>query len=323
MAYVLVTGGAGFIGSHLVEALLARGHWVTAIDDLSTGTIWNLDEARKHSRFSYYIDSVMNERLMAELIDRADMVFHLAAAVGVRLIVERPVHTIETNIRGTEIVLELAARKKKKVLLTSTSEVYGKSTKVPFSENDDLVLGSTTRPRWAYACSKAIDEFLGLAYHKQYGMPVVIVRLFNTVGPRQTGQYGMVVPRFVEQALKGLPLTVYGDGTQTRAFAYVGDVVEAMIQLMETPAADGEVFNVGNDREISIADLARLVIARTGSTSTIEFIPFEKAYDQNFEDLQRRVPDLTKIRRLIGYAPKVTIDDIIDKVADFMRERLK
>ncbi len=321
MSHILVTGGAGFIGSHLVEALLARGHSVIAIDDLSTGSIWNLDEARKNPRFSYYIDSVMNERLMAELIDRADMIFHLAAAVGVRLIVEQPVHTIETNIRGTEIVLQLAARKRKKVLLTSTSEVYGKSAKVPFSENDDLVLGSTTRPRWAYACSKAIDEFLGLAYCKQYGMPVVIVRLFNTVGPRQTGQYGMVVPRFVEQALSGMPLTVYGDGTQTRAFAYVGDVVEALIALMEEPRAHGEVFNVGNDREISIEGLARLVIERTQSTSTIEYIPFEKAYDENFEDLQRRVPDLTKIRNLIGYQPKVCIEEIIDRVADYIRGR--
>lgn len=322
MAHVLVTGGAGFIGSHLVETLLTRGYEVTAIDDLSTGSIRNLDEARKHSGFTYYIDSVMNHRLMAELIDRADFVYHLAAAVGVRLIVERPVHTIETNIRGTEIVLELAARKKKRVLITSTSEVYGKSAKVPFSENDDLVLGSTTRPRWAYACSKAIDEFLGLAYYRQFAMPIVIVRLFNTVGPRQTGQYGMVVPRFVEQALRGQPLTVYGDGSQTRAFAYVGDVVEAMIALMEDPRAYGQVFNVGNDREISICDLARLVIERTGSTSSIEFIPFEKAYDENFEDLQRRVPDLTKIKTLIGYSPKVGIEEIIDKVAAYTRTQL-
>jgi UDP-glucose 4-epimerase len=322
VAHVLVTGGAGFIGSHLVETLLSRGYEVTAIDDLSTGSIRNLDEARKHSGFTYYIDSVMNHRLMAELIDRADFVYHLAAAVGVRLIVERPVHTIETNIRGTEIVLELAARKKKRVLITSTSEVYGKSAKVPFSENDDLVLGSTTRPRWAYACSKAIDEFLGLAYYRQFAMPIVIVRLFNTVGPRQTGQYGMVVPRFVEQALRGHPLTVYGDGSQTRAFAYVGDVVEAMIALMEDPRAYGQVFNVGNDREISICDLARLVIERTGSTSSIEFIPFEKAYDENFEDLQRRVPDLTKIKTLIGYSPKVGIEEIIDKVAAYTRTQL-
>lgn len=321
MSHILVTGGAGFIGSHLVEALLARGHSVIAIDDLSTGSIWNLDEARKNPRFSYYVDSVMNERLMAEVIDRVDMIFHLAAAVGVRLIVEQPVHTIETNIRGTEIVLQLAARKRKKVLLTSTSEVYGKSSKVPFNENDDLVLGSTTRPRWAYACSKAIDEFLGLAYCKQFGMPVVIVRLFNTVGPRQTGQYGMVVPRFVEQALSGKPLTVYGDGTQTRAFAYVGDVVEALIALMEEPQAHGEVFNVGNDQEISIEQLARLVIERTQSSSTIEHIPFEKAYDENFEDLQRRVPDLTKIRNFIGYQPKVSIEEIIDRVADYIRGR--
>lgn len=322
MKHVLVTGGAGFIGSHLVEALLARGYEVTALDDLSTGSIRNLDEAKKHERFSYYIDSVMNERLMAELIDRADMVYHLAAAVGVRLIVEKPVHTIETNIRGTEIVLELAARKRKTVLLTSTSEVYGKSSKVPFSENDDLVLGSTTRPRWAYACSKAIDEFLGLAYYRQFGMPVVIVRLFNTVGPRQTGQYGMVVPRFVTQALKGEPLTVYGDGTQTRAFAYVGDVVDAMIALMENSKAYGEVFNIGNDKEISIAELARLVIERTHSPSSITYIPFEQAYDENFEDLQRRVPDLTKIRQLINYTPKVGIEEIIDKVTAYMRSRL-
>jgi len=296
---------------------------VIAIDDLSTGTIWNLDEARKNPRFSYYVDSVMNERLMAELVDRVDMVYHLAAAVGVRLIVEQPVHTIETNIRGTEIVLELAARKRKKVLLTSTSEVYGKSAKVPFSENDDLVLGSTTRPRWAYACSKAIDEFLGLAYYRQFGMPVIIARLFNTVGPRQTGQYGMVVPRFVEQALRGEPLTVYGDGQQTRAFAYVGDVVEGLIALMEEGRAPGEVFNVGNDQEISIANLAGLVIERTRSSSTIEFIPFERAYDENFEDLQRRVPDLSKIRKFIGYSPKVGIEEIIDRVAAYVKERLK
>ena len=306
-----------------MEALLARGHFVIAIDDLSTGTIWNLDEARKNPRFSYYVDSVMNERLMAELVDRVDMVYHLAAAVGVRLIVEQPVHTIETNIRGTEIVLELAARKRKKVLLTSTSEVYGKSAKVPFSENDDLVLGSTTRPRWAYACSKAIDEFLGLAYYRQFGMPVIIARLFNTVGPRQTGQYGMVVPRFVEQALRGEPLTVYGDGQQTRAFAYVGDVVEGLIALMEEGRAPGEVFNVGNDQEISIANLAGLVIERTRSSSTIEFIPFERAYDENFEDLQRRVPDLSKIRKFIGYSPKVGIEEIIDRVAAYVKERLK
>ncbi|MCX7626705.1 MAG: GDP-mannose 4,6-dehydratase [Candidatus Sumerlaeaceae bacterium] len=323
MTHVLVTGGAGFIGSHLVEALLARGYEVTAIDDLSTGSIRNLDEARKHKRFSYYIDSVMNERLMAELIDRADMVYHLAAAVGVRLIVEKPVHTIETNIRGTEIVLELAARKRKTVLITSTSEVYGKSSKVPFNENDDLVLGSTTRPRWAYACSKAIDEFLGLAYYREFGMPVVIVRLFNTVGPRQTGQYGMVVPRFVTQALKGEPLTVYGDGTQTRAFAYVGDVVEAMIALTENSLAYGQVFNIGNDKEISIAELAQLVIQRTASTSPIEYIPFEKAYDENFEDLQRRVPDLTKVRKLINYTPKVCIEEIIDRVAASVRSTLR
>ncbi len=323
MAHILITGGAGFIGSHLAEELLEQGHWVCVIDDLSTGTIWNLDGIRSHERFSYHIASVMDYPLMAELVDRADEIYHLAAAVGVRLIVEKPVHTIETNIRGTEIVLELAARKKKKVLITSTSEIYGKSAKVPFSENDDLVLGSTTRPRWAYACSKAIDEFLALAYYREQGVPVVIVRLFNTVGPRQTGQYGMVIPRFVEQALRGQPLTVYGDGTQTRAFAYVGDVVKALVALMNEPRAIGEVFNVGNDRELAIRDLAKLVIERTQSSSPIQFIPFEQAYDSQFEDLTRRVPDLSKIRALIGYEPKVQIEEIIDRVATYMKDRLQ
>lgn len=313
----LVTGGAGFIGSHLSESLLARGEKVTVIDDLSTGAIQNLDGCRDHPGFRYHIGNIMDVPLMTELVDRADRIWHLAAAVGVRLIVEKPVHTIETNIRGTEIVLNLAARKRKKVLLTSTSEIYGKSSKVPFSEGDDLVFGTTTRPRWAYACSKAIDEFLALAYHNERHMPVVIVRLFNTVGPRQTGQYGMVIPRFVQQALAGDPITVYGDGSQSRAFAYVMDVVDALIRLMETPEAEGEVFNVGNDQEISIADLAKLVVQKTGSRSELKFVPFQEAYDSNFEDLARRVPDLSKIRDCIQYAPTLRIDEIVDRVVEF------
>lgn len=292
---------------------------MTVIDDLSTGAIHNVDTIRDHPGFRYHIGSIMDVPLMAELVDRADRVFHLAAAVGVRLIVEKPVHTIETNIRGTEIVLDLASRKKKKVLITSTSEVYGKSTKVPFSEGDDLVFGSTTRPRWAYACSKAIDEFLALAYYHEQKLPVIIVRLFNTVGPRQTGQYGMVIPRFVMQALAGEPITVYGDGSQSRAFGYVGDVVGALAALMDTSGAEGHVFNVGNDQEISIADLARLIRDKAGSSSEIRFIPFEEAYDENFEDLARRVPDLTRVKAMVGYEPKLGVEEIVDRVIEYFR----
>lgn len=317
----LITGGAGFVGSHLAELLLKRGESVTVIDDLSTGAIQNLDPCRHSPHFHYHIGSIMNVPLVAELVDRADRIYHLAAAVGVRLIVEKPVHTIETNIRGTEVVLELAARKGKKVLIASTSEVYGKSLKVPFAEGDDLVFGSTTRPRWAYACSKAIDEFLALAYHQEKKLPVLIVRLFNTVGPRQTGQYGMVIPRFVKQALSGEPITVYGDGSQTRAFGFVGDVVGAFVALMDTPGAEGQVFNVGNDEEISIADLARLIRDKAGSSSEIRFIPFEVAYDEKFEDLARRVPDLSRIKAMIGYEPKLGIDQIIDLVLDSFRRQ--
>lgn len=320
MMHNLITGGAGFIGSHLAEALLERGESVTVIDDLSTGAIRNLDHCRKHKNFHYHIGTIMDMPLMAELVDRADCVWHLAAAVGVRLIVEKPVRTIETNIRGTEIILSLTARKNKKVLITSTSEVYGKSSQVPFSEGDDLVFGSTTRPRWAYACSKAIDEFLALAYHNEQKLPVVIVRLFNTVGPRQTGQYGMVLPRFVSQALAGEALTVYGDGTQSRCFADVEDVVGGLIGLMDDPKAEGQVFNVGNDREISIAELARLIIQKTGSSSSLQFLPFEVAYDQNFEDLVRRVPNLERIRSTISYTPRRSVEDIVDRVIAYQRE---
>lgn len=319
MRHNLITGGAGFVGSHLAEALLQNGEEVTIVDDLSTGAIRNLDGFRGHPNLKLHIASIADVALMSELVDRADRVWHLAAAVGVRLILDKPVHTIETNIRGTEIVLSLAAKKNKQVLVTSTSEVYGKSSKVPFAEGDDLVFGSTTRPRWAYACSKAIDEFLALAYYNEHQTPVVIVRLFNTVGPRQTGEYGMVIPRFVNQALNNETVTVYGDGSQTRAFGHVLDVVDALIKLMNTPSAYGEVFNVGNDQEISIYDLAKLVLQETASESSLELIPFEKAYDENFEDLARRVPDLSKLKSFIEYEPKFTVEDIVKQVSDYYR----
>lgn len=322
MKTVLITGGSGFIGSHLAERLLNDGHSVYVIDDLSTGSIRNLDHCRDNPQLHYHIASIMDVPLMTELVDRADEIYHLAAAVGVRLIIEKPVHTIETNIRGTEIVLELAARKKKKVLITSSSEVYGKSSKVPFTEQDDLVFGSTSRMRWSYACSKAIDEFLALAYYREAGLPAVVVRLFNTVGPRQTGQYGMVIPRFVGQALRGEPITVYGDGKQTRAFAYVLDVVDALVGLMACPAAYGSVFNVGNDREISIGELAEMIKSKTQSSSEIRLIPFEKAYDENFEDLVRRVPSLSRIRSVIDYRPQLGVEDIVDKVIESMRQEI-
>jgi len=316
----LVTGGAGFIGSFLAESLLDKGWDVSVIDDLSTGSIKNIDPVKSHKRFYYTIDTIMNTSVMAELVDRADCIFHLAATVGVRLIVESPVRTIETNIKGTEIVLDLAAKKKKKVLITSSSEVYGKSVKVPFLEDDDLVLGSTTRARWSYACSKAIDEFLALAYFKEKQLPVIICRLFNTVGPRQTGAYGMVIPRFVAQALSGKPLTVYGDGKQTRTFTDVDDVVWALRRLMLEPRALGEVFNVGGLQEITILELAQKIIKLTNSNSDIQFIPFEKAYENdNFEDMMRRVPDIGKISRAIGFKPSRDIDGILVKIIEFMK----
>jgi UDP-glucose 4-epimerase len=315
---VLITGGAGFVGSHLAEALLARGDTVFVLDNLSTGAIDNVDHLKSDRRFHYTIDTVMNEPVVAEMIDRADVVFHLAAAVGVRLIVESPVNTIETNVHGTEMVLKLANKKKKKVVLASTSEVYGKSNDVPFREDADLVMGPTSKGRWSYACSKAIDEFLALAYHKEKRLPVVIARLFNTVGPRQTGRYGMVIPNFVKQALLGHPLTVHGDGTQTRCFTFVTDVVGALIELSEREGAEGEVFNIGNDREeIPILDLARRVKERTASKSEIVLVPYDQAYEQGFEDMPRRVPDLSRIRRLIGYEPKVHLDEILDRVIEY------
>jgi UDP-glucose 4-epimerase len=315
---ILVTGGAGFIGSHLSEALLAAGHEVYVIDDLSTGSIDNISHLKGRPAFHYTIDSVFNDSLVAELVDRADIIFHLAAAVGVKLIVEQPVHTIETNVHGTEVILRHAAKKKKLVFIASTSEVYGKSTAVPYREDADLVMGATTRHRWAYACSKALDEFLALAYWKEKKLPSVICRFFNTVGPRQTGRYGMVVPTFVRQALAGEPITVFGDGTQSRSFTYVGDVVSALLKLMVEPRAIGEVFNLGNSEEVTIRALAERIKAHTGSASEIQVIPYDEAYEEGFEDMPRRVPDLSKIARLIGYEAKVGLDEIIERVvADF------
>ncbi len=315
----LITGGAGFIGSHLAEALLNAGHEVDIIDNLSTGSIRNVGHLKSNPRFTYTIDTLTNEPLLAELIDRNDVIFHFAAAVGVKLIVEEPVHTIETNVHGTEVVLKHANKKRKKVVIASTSEVYGKSTDVPFREDADLVMGATVKHRWAYACSKAIDEFLALAYYKERGLPVIIVRFFNTVGPRQTGQYGMVLPSFVQQALAGAPITVFGDGTQSRSFTYVGDVVECLLKLVDEPKAVGQVFNIGNQEEITILKLAEIVKSRTGSASPIEFVPYDQAYEEGFEDMPRRVPDLTKIRELLGYEPKVQLDEIITKVIEYFR----
>jgi len=318
---VLITGGAGFVGSHLAEALLERGDEVFIIDNLSTGSMENVVHLKSHPRFHYTIDTVANEPVLAELIDRCDIVVHLAAAVGVKLIVEQPVHTIETNVHGTEVVLKHANKKKKLVLIASTSEVYGKSTDMPFRENADLVLGPTTKHRWAYACSKMIDEFLALAYWKERKLPVIVVRLFNTVGPRQTGQYGMVIPNFVRQALAGEPITVFGDGTQRRSFTYVGDVVDGLVRLMGEPKAVGQVFNIGNGAEISMRDLAEKIKAMTQSASPIVTIPYDQAYEAGFEDMPRRVPDIAKIRALVGYEPKVQLDEILTRVIDHIRTR--
>jgi UDP-glucose 4-epimerase len=320
---VLITGGAGFIGSHLTDALLEQGHHVTIIDDLSTGRMENFAHVRAHPNFHFAIETIMNEPVMDRLVSECDVIYHLASAVGVELIVSSPVEVIERCVLGTETVLKIANRYKRKVLITSTSEVYGKSTKVPFSEDDDRLLGPTTKSRWSYSCSKAIDEFLALAYFKEKGLPIVIVRLFNTVGPRQTGQYGMVVPRFVQQALEGRELTVYGDGAQSRCFGFVGDVVGALIKLMNHPEAVGQIFNVGNVQEVTIMELARRVLAITGSPSKIKLVPYEEAYEQGFEDMARRVPDLTKLKKLIGYEPKVDLDGIISKIQQYELEAAK
>jgi len=316
----LLTGGAGFIGSHLAERLLELGHEVHVLDNLSTGSIDNITHLKGRAGFSYVIDTVTNEPLLAEMIDQCDVVFHLAAAVGVKLIVEQPVHTIETNVHGTEVVLKHANKKKKLVIIASTSEVYGKSADVPFREVADLVLGATVKHRWAYACSKLIDEFLALAYWKEKKLPIVIVRLFNTVGPRQTGQYGMVLPTFVRQALAGQPITVFGDGTQSRSFTYVADVVDALVKLAEEPRAVGEVFNIGNTEEVTIRDLAERVKRTTGSASAVQFIPYDEAYEAGFEDMPRRVPDITKVGQLIGYEPRLDLDEIICRVVEHFRK---
>ena len=315
----LLTGGAGFVGSHLADALLVQEHEVLVIDDLSTGSMDNIAHLKGRQGFEYVIDSVMNEPLTAELIDRADVVFHLAAAVGVKLIVEAPVRTIETNVHGTEVVLTHAAKKQKLVMIFSTSEVYGKSTDVPFREDADLVMGPTSKHRWAYACSKAIDEFLALAYHRERRLPVIVARLFNTIRPRQTRRYKMVIPNFVRQALVGEPITVHGDGTQTRSFTYVGDVVRGLTALAAEPRAIGQVFNIGNAEEISIGQLAERVRAATGSTSPIVFIPYDQAYEAGFEDMPRRVPDLSKVHALVGYAPSVGLDEILARVIEDQR----
>lgn len=319
--HYLITGGAGFIGSHLAEALLARGDWVEIIDDLSTGSILNIESYQSHPRFRYVLETMMNRAVLTEMVDRADIVVHLAAAVGVRLIVESPVRTIETNIKGTELVLELASKKKKKVLIASTSEVYGKAAKVPFCEDDDLVMGATNKGRWSYACSKMIDEFLALAYWREKQVPTIVARLFNTVGPRQTGQYGMVVPRFINQARGGEPITVYGDGGQRRCFTWVGDVVRALVALTEHPKAVGEIVNLGNTEEVSILELAERAKAITGSRSPITFVPYEQAYAEGFEDMPRRVPSIDKAGRLLGYRPTMDLDGILKSVNAYFEER--
>ena len=314
---VLITGGAGFIGSHLTDAYLKRGDQVFIIDDLSTGSFENIRHLKDHPLFHYTIESVHNHPVTAELVDQSDVIFHLAAAVGVKLIVESPVRTIETNVRGTEGILSIANKKKKKLLVASTSEVYGLSTQVPFSEDGNLVMGATTKGRWSYACSKAIDEFLALAYWREKKLPTIVVRLFNTVGPRQTGQYGMVIPTFVKQALANRPITVYGDGKQSRCFCYVGDVVGALMKLMDDERSVGQVFNIGSNREISIVDLARKVKELTNSESEIVFVPYDEAYEEGFEDMPRRVPDIAKIKKQIGFAPRVDLEGILKSVIEF------
>jgi len=317
----LITGGAGFIGSHLSETMLDRGHEVLILDNLSTGSIDNIAHLKGRTGFEYFIDTVNNEPLLAELIDRADVVFHFAAAVGVKLIVEQPVHTIENNVHGTEVVLKHANKKKKLVVVASTSEVYGKSEDVPFREDSDIVMGPTPKHRWAYACSKAIDEFLALAYWKERKLPVIIVRFFNTVGPRQTGQYGMVIPNLVRQALAGEPMTVFGDGRQSRSFTHVGDVVGALVKLVNEPKAIGQVINIGNTQEVSILELAERIRDLCGSQSPIKFIPYEEAYESGFEDMPRRVPDLRRVQGLIGYEPQHQLDAILTQVIDYFRRK--
>ena len=317
----LITGGCGFIGSHLAEALLDRGEQVVVVDDLSTGRFGNIVHLTSRPGFVFVIETIMNETVMDRLVSECDVIFHLAAAVGVELIVREPVRVIETNIKGAETVFRIGARYRKKIMLASSSEVYGKSDCVPFREDADRVLGPTTRSRWSYACSKAMDEFLALAYAKQMALPVVTMRFFNTVGPRQTGRYGMVVPRFVQQALRGEPLTVYGDGQQSRCFTAVQDVVRAVVGLAEAPSAVGEIFNVGSTEEVTIEALARRIIALTGSSSEVVFVSYEQAYESGFEDMRRRLPDISKIRRFIGWEPRIGLDATLQSVIDYYGRR--
>ena len=312
---ILITGGAGFVGSHLADRLLKDGNEITVIDDLSTGRYSNVEHLEGNEDFRLIIDTVLNQPLMEDLIRETDRVYHMASAVGVRLIMEQPVKTIETIFHGTDVILKFCSRYRKRVLIPSTSEVYGKGASIPFSEDDDLLTGATDKHRWAYACAKTLDEFLALAHWKETRLPVVVVRLFNTVGPRQTGQYGMVVPRFVHAAMKNEPITVHGDGTQQRCFGHVHDVVEGLVSVLETPECFGQVINLGNDEEVSILGLADKAITVTGSSSEIKFIPYEEAYGDGFEDMRRRVPNLVKAKSLVGYQPTRTLDDIINDVA--------
>ncbi len=319
---VLITGGAGFIGSHLAELLLSNGYWVTAMDDLSTGSLENVLHLIQNPQFQFVRETILNTQVLDRLSSQAEIIIHLAAAVGVKLIIENPVHTISTNIMGTEAVLSTANRYGCKVMIASSSEVYGKGTGIPFREDDDCLLGPTTHNRWAYATSKVVDEFLGLAYFQQYNLPVIIMRFFNTVGPRQTGRYGMVVPRFIRQALRNEPVTVYGDGTQSRCFADVTDITIAVKRLMERPEAVGQVFNIGSTEEITIKDLASRVIQLTGSNSKIKYVPYDQAYSPGFEDMKRRVPSIDKISSVIEFFPNRTLDEILARVINFEKDQL-
>jgi len=317
----LITGGAGFVGSHLAERLLTRGESVVLLDNLSTGSMENIRHLKSFEKLQYQLDSIENKQLLTELVDDADVIVHLAAAVGVRLIVESPVRTIETNVNGTQLVLEAASKKRKLVVTASTSEVYGKSTNFPFKEDSDLVLGPTTKGRWSYAASKALDEFLALSYWKEKKLPVIVVRFFNTVGPRQTGRYGMVLPNFVSQALDNQPITIYGSGKQSRCFCDVRDTVEGLIRLMDNERSIGEVINIGNTEEVSIEDLARIVKQRTGSTSELVYVPYEQAYEPGFEDMARRIPCIEKLEALTSFRPRTPLTEIIDRVTSYFREK--